>query len=131
MPPETHRSGNSKTSDHPRRVATLLLLGAQGRNKLRFGNLASASTRMMGRRATFPSDEKPRDVEGTPPKHDNLVSTPQQQLKLKQTSLFRATSQWILICLTMVMGLTFLLEILDGKASLFMTRYLYVPLHLI
>ena len=129
MPPEAPGSGNIETSNHPRRVATLLLLGAQGRNKLKFGNLASASKRMMGRRATFLSDEKPRDVEGTPPKHDNLAATPQQQLK--QTSLFRAASQWILICLTMVMGLTFLLEILDGKASLLMTRCVYVPLHLI
>ena len=129
MPPEAHRSGNIETSNHPRRVATLLLLGAQGRNKLRFGNLASASTRMMGRRATFLSDEKPRDVEGTPAKYDNLVPVPQQQLK--QTSLFRAASRWMLICLTMVMGLTFLLEILDGKASLLMTRCFYVPLHLI
>ena len=129
MLPEAHRSGNIETSNHPRRVATLLLLGAQGRNKLKFGNLASASTRMMGRRATFHSDEKARDVEGTSPKHDNIVPTPQQQFK--QTSLFRAASQWILICLTMVMGLTFLLEILDGKASFLMTRYLYVPLHLI
>ena len=130
MPSEAHRSGNiEEASNNPRRVATLLLLGAQGRNKLRFGNIASASTRMMGRRATFLSDEKPRHVEGTPPKHDNLVPTPQQQLK--QTSLFRAASQWVLICLTMVMGLTFLLELLDGKASLLMTRYLYVPLHLI
>lgn len=129
MPPEAPGSGNIGTSNHPRRVATLLLLGAQGRNKLRFGNLASASTRMMGRRATFLSDEKPQDVEGTPPKHDNLLPTTQQQLK--QISLFRAASQWILICLTMVMGLTFLLEILDGKASLLMTRCIYVPLHLI
>ena len=115
MPPEAPGSGNIETSNHPRRVATLLLLGAQGRNKLRFGNLASASTRMMGRRATFLSDEKPRDVEGIPAKHDNPIPTSQQQLK--QTSLFKAASQWILICLTMVMGLTFLLEILDGKAS--------------
>ena len=84
---------------------------------------------MMGRRATFLSDEKPRDVEENPPKYDSLVPIPQQQLK--QTSLFRAASQWIFICLTMVMGLTFLLEILDGKASLSMRRYLYVPLHVI
>ena len=126
MPPEAHRSGNIGTSNHPRRVATLLLLGAQGRNKLRFGNLASASTRIMGRRTTFLSDEKPRDLEEAPPKHDGLVPIPQQQLK--HTSLFRAASQWILICLTMVMGLTFLLEILDGKASLLMRKYFYVLL---
>ena len=127
MPPEAHTSVNIGTSNHPRKVATLLLLGAQGRNKLRFGNLALTSTRMMGRRATFLSDEKPRDVEGIPPKHDSLGPIPQQQLK--QTSLFRAASQWILICLTMVMGLTFLLEILDGKASLSMRRCHYVSLH--
>ena len=129
MPPEAHRSGNIGTPNHPHKVATLLLLRAQGRSKLRFDNLTLASTRIMGRRATFLSDEKPRDVKETPPKQDNLVPIPQQQLK--QTSLFRATSQWILICFTMVMGLTFLLEILDGKVSLLMTRYLYVPLHFI
>lgn len=72
----------------------------------------------MGRPAIFLSDEKPRDTEKQPLKYsDGLQQIPRQEFG-DRTSLFRALSNWILISFSMVIALTFLLELLNGKASI-------------
>ena len=71
----------------------------------------------MGRRAIFLSDEKPRDMEKLPPKYsDVLRDSPQDNIGGRK-SLLRALSEWIFICFFMVIALTSLLELLNGKAS--------------
>ena len=85
---------------------------------LKCDKLEGGSYKIMGRRATFLSDEKSQGLKQHQPRAEDTHFQTEQQHLGNRMSLFRAISQWILICLTMVIGLTFLLEILDGKASL-------------